>query len=253
MAWSGHPEVCWTQLFLGPVFAGFLVLLLPGNTGRWLFGRLAFSLLAVGAGALAYKGILEAGGTISHLSEEHFRFSTGLREEGVKLLAAMVLARASTWARDWPNRLVIIGIASGFCFGGFENIQYLSTTSALNLFNRSSSLVAHASLTGLAISGAVAAQYLRCRGRWILPALTFCAAVASHEAHNHWVRPVHAWLLVRVDNLPEVMTSEQWFGAPHYDELMILVNGSSRLPVIALLAVMMGVCSVLARTREARL
>ena len=224
----------------------------PGNTGRRFIGRLAFAALALGAGALVYKVVLEAGGFISEHGDDTVRATACLREEGTKLLAALVLARSTTWAQGWPTRLVLIGMATGLCFGGFENIAYLTSTSWSVLLNRSMVLVDHAAFTGLAISGVVLAQYLRSRFRYTLPLLTFGAAVAIHTAHNHAIRPIHAWLLVRIDDLPEVMTSEQWFGAPHYDELMSAVGAGMMLPGLVLIALMIGIIHRLAQTREAR-
>ena len=252
MTWTGHPELSWTRLLLGPVFVGLLLTLFPGNTRQRLRDRLVFTLLAIGAGSAMYTAVIHAGRTISFAGDDMLRLTAGPREEGIKLLGALLLVSACSWARGWPNRLVILGMAAGLSFGGFENIQYLGRIDGGVLFHRSMALVVHTTLAGFALSGVVLARYLRSPARWLLPPTTYGIAVAVHMAHLYAIKPIHAWFLVRVDDLPQVMTSEQWFGAPHYNELMFLVNGGSNVPAIAALVAMMLLIRRLARTREAR-
>jgi len=252
MTWAGHPDLSWTRLLLGPVFTGLLLALFPGNTRHRLGDRLVFTLLAIGAGCAMYSAVMHAGRAISFTGDDVLRLTTGPREEGVKLLGALLLASACSWAKGSPNRLVLLGMAAGLSFGGFENIQYLGRIDGGVLFHRSMTLVVHTTLTGFALSGLVLARYLRSPARWLLPPTTLVIAIAVHMAHLYAVKPIHAWLLVRVDDLPAVMTREQWFGAPHYDELMFLVHGGSNVPVIAALVLMMLLIRRLAQSRDPR-
>lgn len=252
MALGDHPTVTPTRLLLGPLFGAALAASLPGNPRNGRLDRIVFTLLAMGAGVLVYELVLWTGRLPADQSEMIRRVLSGPREESLKLIGALVLARGANWARGWPNRLVILSVAVALCFAGLENLDFLPTLKARVLFTRSTAIVAHISFTGIAMSGLVMAQYIRSPLRWCLPVVTTAAGMAAHSFHNLFLRIIHGNLLAHVDTLPPVMTSQQWFGAPHYDELMVLVNGGYVLCWLGILVLMVIRIHRLAQTREAR-
>jgi hypothetical protein len=176
----------------------------------------------------------------------------GPREEGVKLLAVLLLARASRWGHNHPSRLLILGVAIALVFAGLENISYLSSATFRVLINRGLAIVGHVSCTGIAISGFVIAQFLRGHRRILVPLLSFSLGAGIHAFSNGFTRLLHGNLLSHVDPLPAGATNEQWFGAPHYDELWVLVAGGFAVVWVGIFALFLIRIHRLAKTREAR-
>lgn len=245
-------EVSLARLAIGPLLSCVVVCLLPGGRQLRLRDRLLFVLFALGASLLAYEVAIHLGTVTLSAEEKLGRALAGPYEEGLKLLAVVLLARVTPWATRRPERLVILAIAVGMCIAGVETLGKLPTLHPRAVFNRVGSLLDHASYTGIAVSGFVIARYLRGRVRWVVPFLTSGLGITAHIVNNRGLRVIHGRLLEHVDPLPRVMTSEQWFGAPHYDELWILVSGGFTLVCAGMLALLVLRIRALAGTREPR-
>ncbi len=252
MAVGDYEPVTWSTLAVGLPVAGLLVLCLPGNDSARPKDRLTFALFALGAATLVYLVAHLLNPLVPECSAKDMRTIAGPVEEALKLVAALVLARATLWASERPTRLVILAIAVGLGCAGIETITKLPTFHPRAVFNRWCSLFNHAAYTGIAASGFVLASYLRHRIRWVLPILTFSAGAGAHIVNNRYLKVIHGWLLAHVDPLPPIMTSEQWFGAPHYDTLWVLVKGGSTLIWVGLLVLLIFRIHHLAQAHEAR-
>ncbi len=252
MAVDPTDEVTLARLAIGPLLSCAVICLLPGGRGLGPRGRILFVLFSMGAAILAYEVAIHLG-KVTLDADEKLRYAlAGPFEEGLKMLAVLLLARVTPWGRKHPERLVILAIAVGMCAAGLETVGKLPTFHPRGVFNRLGSLFDHASYTGIAVSGFVLARYLRGAARWIVPVLTFGGGMGAHIVNNRCLRVIHGKLLGHVDPLPNVMTSEQWFGAPHYDELWVLVSGGFSLVCAGVLALLILRIRALARTREAR-
>jgi hypothetical protein len=252
MAAGDYEPVTWSTLAVGLPVAGLLVLCLPGNLSVRFRDRLKFCVFALGAAALTYFAACLLTRLLPDCSPKELRTIAGPFEEALKLAAALALARTTLWASERPSRIVILAVAVGLGCAGIETSFKLPTFHHRAVFNRWCSLFNHAAWTGIAASGFVLARHLRHWTRWALPLLTFSAGAGAHIVNNRYLKVIHGWLLVHVDPLPEIMRSEQWFGAPHYDSLWLLVKGGSTLVWIGLLFLLVFRIHHLAETREAR-
>jgi len=251
MAISGNPSVTPLKLALGPGLAGFVVTWLPGSHQKGLWRRIGFAMLVMGTAFVAMQAMFMIARIAPDTSERLHGVLAGPSEEGVKLLAMLLLAQASSWGNGHPKRMVILAVAVAIAFAGIENIGYLSAYTPRVLFNRSLSVVGHVTCTGIAVSGFAIAQFTSGFRRYLIPIVTFCLGAGIHAFSNRFTRTIHGNLLAHVDPLPEVMTREQWFGAPHYDELWLLVAGGFAVVWISVFVLLLIRIHRLAQTREA--
>lgn len=247
-ALDDDPMFRWRFLF-GPVLSFSLVVALPPFRGETLRSRLHLALMA----AFVIPWLYYAGSLLSQVARpDDFTWYVGLagpREEGLKTLAVLFLAWTTSRARGWPTRLILLGFAVGIAFSGVESVwpDKLPTLHPRGVFNRVIANGNHGLYTAVAVSGFSIAGYLRTRWRIVVPLITFSAGACAHTAHNVVLRPVHSRLLSTVNDLPETMTSAQYFNTPYYDALHYAVFGTYTLLLTLILAALIALTFRLAR------
>jgi PrsW family intramembrane metalloprotease len=247
-ALDDDPMFRW-RFIIGPLLSFSLVAALPPFRGEGLRARLHLVLMA----AFIVIWVCYAGGLLSRVARpDEYSLYLGLagpREEGLKILAVLFLAWTTTRAKGWPTRLILLGFAVGIAFSGIESAwpDKLPTLHPRGVFDRIVSNAKHGLYTAIAVSGFSIAAYLRTRWRFLVPLITFFAGAGAHAANNLFVRRVQSHLLFTVNDLPEVMTSEQYFNAPYYDALHYAVIGTFTLLLTLILAALIALTFRLAR------
>ena len=249
---SGNETVTPTKCLIGPVFALVLVTCSPGGDADRLRDRFTYVLMVLAVSALVFQLVRWVGQLLPINNRKMGLAISGPLEEGFKVLGALLLAWLTSWAKDRPARLVLLGAVVGVGFCGLENLYVLDSYTPRNLWLRFFSFADHAAYTGLAISGIVLARYLRSPFRYLLPVVSFCAGVGAHIFHNRCINIIHGQLLIHVDPLPTVMTREQWESSPSWAELWILLSGGFTFVCLGLLTLVVFRIHHLARNREAR-
>lgn len=236
-------------VLLGPVLSFALIAALPPFRGESLGCRAHFLLMVAFAVPFANHAATLLARALDPSSEQLALALAGPREEALKLLAVFFLAWSTRRAAGWPSRLVALGFAVGIAFSGIESasLAKLPTLHERAVFNRILANADHGLCTGVAVSGFAMVPYLRSRWRLLIPLGTFVLGASFHAIHNTQLKLIHGHLLRAVNDLPDVMTSEQWFNAPHYGTIHYGVSLGYALLVALILAALIATTFRLAR------
>jgi hypothetical protein len=216
------------QLALGPG-VGFVLVAMSPHWRHQYASRWMGAATAVAMGFLAISLVIVCLGMIPWSDAPNWGiWGAPPLEEASKALAAFALVWLIPWRQRSPSsraHWVGCGLMIGIVYAGLEDLQDPAIFMFRALFDRTMSLVHHACFTGITMAGIACLVGGHPGWKRRLAGLVLAVSgVVLHAVNNAWIARLHTWLLFRVDHLPEVVTSEQFFGAPHHDALWYAVG-----------------------------